>query len=217
MHAINLWMISLLLVTAIVVLLQMTRRHSIGFLYAAPWPPLARGLLAIIVIDGWLYLFHRTEHWALPLWRFHRVHHSDDQVDTTTALRFHVGEKLLSLCATALFLIPLVGFQLKDLLLYEICYQPFNLLHHSNLTLPERWDRIIRLVFVSPNMHRVHHSQQREETNSNYSNLLSIWDRLAGTFRLRSELQTLKYGLPEFSEPRWQTIWGMLNTPLASV
>jgi sterol desaturase/sphingolipid hydroxylase (fatty acid hydroxylase superfamily) len=85
--------------------------------------------------------------------------------------------------------------------------------HHSNVNLPEKWDRWLRMLIVSPNMHRVHHSCLQPETDSNFSSIFSLWDRLAHTLRLRADASTIEFGLSEFDDPQWQTLWGMLKTP----
>lgn len=190
------------------------RERGIGFLYLFPLGPAAKGLVVFILLDLWMYLFHRANHQIPFLWRFHRTHHSDDQVDVTTALRFHTGEIVIS-SVFKLVLIPLIGINLSELLLYETCLQPVILFHHSNVALHEKWDRLMRILIVSPHMHRVHHSEVRSETDSNYSSIFSFWDRFVWTLRRREDPRTLQYGLPEFPEPAWQSLGGMLRTPLA--
>lgn len=170
-------------------------------------------LLAILFFDLWMYLWHRANHRIPFLWKFHRMHHSDNQVDATTALRFHTGELVFS-STLRLAVLPLLGLSLSQLLLYETCLQPIIILHHSNVAIPEKIDRILRTLIVTPNMHRVHHSQVNRETNSNYSSIFSFWDRIGKSFTRRRDLSNLRYGLPDFPEPQWQTFGGMLKTPL---
>jgi len=120
--------------------------------------------LALLLFDAWMYGWHRANH-AIPfLWRFHRMHHSDPDLDVTTALRFHCGEMTLS-SLLRLGIIPLLGLQLWQVILYEIVLLPVIAFHHSNVALPEKWDRVLRAVIVSPNMHRVHHSGRQPETD----------------------------------------------------
>src|SRR5581483_6425369 len=97
-----------------------------------------------------------------------------------------------------------IGFQ--TLVAYELALQPFVLFHHSNIDLPEKADRIVRALIVSPNMHRVHHSVELSETNSNYSSIFSFWDRIAGTFRFRDDFKTLRYGVLEFLAGPWDRV-----------
>jgi sterol desaturase/sphingolipid hydroxylase (fatty acid hydroxylase superfamily) len=189
-------------------------RHGIGLLRWLPWPSWAEALLAFLLLDFWMYLWHRANHAAPLLWRFHRMHHSDPEMDVSTGLRFHFGEVALSTLAR-LVVLPVLGLSLWQVALYEAVFAPVVLLHHSNLRLPRRLDRGLMLVVVSPAMHRVHHSRWRVETDSNYGSVFPWWDRLLGTFRDRDDCRSIRLGLDEFDAPEWQSLWGMLKTPLA--
>jgi len=184
-----------------------------GLLEAFDGPLWIKTGLALALFDLWMYLWHRVNHRIPLLWRFHRMHHSDNQVDATAALRFHIGELIFS-SLLRLAVIPLLGLSLSQVILYEICLQPVIIFHHSNVALPEAWDRLLRIFIVTPNMHRVHHSNVPDETDSNYSSIFSFWDRLGKSFRRRKNFASLKFGLNEFPEERWQTFLGMLKTPL---
>lgn len=188
-------------------------QRGFGLLALTAWPPWAETLLALLLFDLWMYLWHRANHRIPFLWRFHRMHHTDDQLDASSALRFHTGELIFS-SLLRLAVVPLLGMSLTQLILYETLLQPIILFHHSNVALPERFDRVLRFLIVTPNMHRVHHSQERFETDSNYSSVFSFWDRLGKSFRRRPDPLTLCYGLPEFPEEKWQTLSGMLKTPI---
>lgn len=168
---------------------------------------------AIVLLDGWMYLWHRLNH-AIPiLWRFHRVHHADRQMDVSTAHRFHVGEIVLS-SALRIPLIVLAGLYVWEIVLYETLMFAVVQFHHANLKLPDRLDGALRTVIVSPDMHKIHHSRYRPETDSNYSSLLSIWDRIGRTFRRRDGMADLEIGLDGFDEERtYHTVWGILKTP----
>jgi len=215
LRVLNLVLLHLLFVNLLVIDVRWAREHELGLLYHLPFPAWAKLLAGLVLYDLWMYLFHRACHTIPFLWRFHRIHHSDTEVDVTTAFRFHVGEAVISGVLSRLILISLLGLRLEALILYEMVYQPINFFHHSNISWPEKCDRLMRIFIVSPNMHRVHHSQFRPETDSNYSQLFSFWDRIGGTFRLHENLTTIKYGLSEFMDPSWQTIRGMLKMPLA--
>ena len=159
-----------------------------------------------------MYLWHRANHRILFLWRFHRMHHSDPQMDVTTALRFHTGELVFS-SLLRFAVVPLLGMNLWQLIFYEILLLPIIQFHHSNVNLPESWDRCLRTIIVTPNIHRVHHSRWQPETDSNYSSIFSFWDRVFGSFRLRKDSHTIQYGLYTYDAQEWQTTWGMLKTP----
>ena len=168
---------------------------------------------SILILDAWMYIWHRINHEIPFFWRFHRVHHSDPNMDVTTANRFHIGEIFFS----SVFRIPLIfllGIYLWELVLYETLMFAVVQFHHSNINISERVDRLIRAVLVSPNMHRVHHSRWQPETDSNYSSLFSFWDRLAQTFRHNPNPENIKLGLEEFDRERDQTVGGMLKTPI---
>ncbi|HZO86696.1 MAG TPA: sterol desaturase family protein [Chthonomonadaceae bacterium] len=190
-------------------------RAHFGLLRGIPAPVWVKTLVALVLIDAWMYAWHRANHRVPFLWRFHRVHHSDADVDVTTAARFHVGEiTLSSMLRLAVF--PLLGVALWQALLYEVILLPVIQFHHSNVALPERWDRLLRWLVVTPNMHRVHHSRWRPETDSNYASICSFWDRLAGTFRQVQDTHALRLGLDEWEGPEWQTVLGLLRTPFAN-
>lgn len=167
--------------------------------------------LGLVLLDGWMYVWHRANHSVPFLWRFHRMHHTDRHMDVTTATRFHLGEHLGS-SVLKLGLIPLLGFEVWHLLFYDTLVIAVTQFHHADISLG-RWDRWLRLVIVTPDMHKVHHSDQQPETDSNYSTVLSVWDRLLGSFRTRHDPSGIVFGLGEFTDLGWQSVIGMLKTP----
>src|SRR5215475_12927790 len=187
-------------------------RSRFGLMNLFGLPPVITTGAAILLFDGWLYLLHRANHKFGFLWRFHRVHHSDPEMDATTAVRFHTGEVLIS-SALRLAVIPLLGATLLQLLVYESLMMPVILFHHSNVNFPEKADRWLRAVVVSPAIHRLHHSRARVETDSNYSIVFSFWDRLWGTFRLRNDGRPVDFGLSEYDGEEWQRVSRLLTTP----
>ncbi|MEE9273682.1 MAG: sterol desaturase family protein [bacterium] len=188
------------------------RAAGFGLLPRLGLPAPAEALAAFLLFDAWMYLWHRINHLVPFLWRFHRVHHSDPRMDVTSAVRFHPVEIALSFLSR-LLVVPLLGMALWHLALYESVLLPVILLHHSNLALSPRLDAALRRVIVSPDMHRVHHSDLPAETDSNYASVFSWWDRLFGTHRRREEVRGIRYGLKEFADERWHTLGGILSTP----
>jgi sterol desaturase/sphingolipid hydroxylase (fatty acid hydroxylase superfamily) len=186
--------------------------HSLGLMRAAVLPPFLQAVIVFILFDLWMYTWHLANHRIAFLWRFHRAHHADIEMDTTTALRFHPGELVLSTFVRLPVLI-LLGMSFAELAWFEVMLNVSTLFHHSNLAVPETWDRMLRIIIVTPNMHRVHHSATQDELNSNFTSLLSLWDRLASTFRMRPDTRTVVFGLPSFRETRYQRLWGFLLTP----
>ncbi len=176
-------------------------------------PAWAHAIGAVLLFDAWSYAWHRINHEVRFFWRFHRVHHSDPNMDVTTANRFHIGEIFFS----SLFRIPLIallGIYLWELVLYETLMFAVVQFHHTNIDISEKVDRGLRAIIVSPNMHRVHHSRWQPETDSNYSSLFSFWDRLARTFRHNPHPEDIELGLDEFDREEDQTVGGMLKTPI---
>jgi len=169
---------------------------------------------AVLLFDLWMYAWHRANHRIPFLWRFHRMHHSDPALDASTGLRFHPGELVLSSIAR-LAILPLLGMSLWHLAIYEAILLPVILFHHSNVRFPRWVDLGLLAMVVTPAMHRVHHSRWQPETDSNYGSILPWWDRLFGSFRLRRDPSTIELGLDELSDGKWQSISGLLRTPLA--
>ncbi len=193
--------------------------HQFGLLnrlsVAFALPPWAHAVGAVLLFDAWTYTWHRINHRVPFLWRFHRVHHADPQMDVTTAGRFHLGEILLS-SALRIPLIALFGAYVWELVLYETMMFAVVQFHHANIALPDRLDRALRALIVTPAMHKVHHSRLRPETDSNYSAFLSVWDRLGRTFRLRKNPAEIRFGLDEFDDPACETLKGLMEMPMAN-
>lgn len=155
--------------------------HQIGLLRLLDLPFWAGIILALIVLDFAIYGQHFASHKIPVLWRVHRVHHSDLDIDVTTAIRFHpieIGLSMLFKCVLVLAL----GIDSFAVLLFEIILNGCAMFNHSNVALPSWLDRGLRLLIVTPDMHRVHHSIIHQETDSNYGFNLAIWDRLFGTY-----------------------------------
>lgn len=139
-------------------------------------------LVSIIVLDAAIYLQHVMFHAVPVFWRLHRVHHADLDFDVTTGARFHPIEILLSMLIKFAVII-LLGPPLLAVVLFEILLNAMAMFNHSNVRLPLALDAVLRLFVVTPDMHRVHHSQRDDEANSNFGFNLSVWDRLFGTYR----------------------------------
>jgi sterol desaturase/sphingolipid hydroxylase (fatty acid hydroxylase superfamily) len=197
---------------AILGVTEWARAHSFGLLNLALLPGWLHWLGAILLFDCWQYWWHRFNHRLPFLWRFHAVHHSDAEMDASSGVRFHTGEIVLSFLAR-LAVLPLLGLTLPELLLYETMSLPVILFHHSNLRISNRADRCLRWLIVTPRMHYVHHSRWQPETDSNYTSLLSIWDRLFGSFRLREKPSEISLGLDNYEEGEWRRLPGLLAAP----
>jgi sterol desaturase/sphingolipid hydroxylase (fatty acid hydroxylase superfamily) len=153
--------------------------------YALQWRPqwLEGGLgfaFDTLVLDLWLYWWHRANHRLPFLWRFHEVHHLDETLDTTSAVRFHFGEVLLSSMARAVVILVL-AVPFSSVVVFEAAIALAAIFHHSNLRLPIGVERALSAVIVTPSIHWVHHHAERRDTDSSYATVLSLWDRLFGS------------------------------------
>ncbi len=195
---------------------EYSRVHELGLLHRVDLPIWAKWVIALVVFDGWQYWWHRLNHRLPLLWRFHAVHHSDAEMDATSAVRFHTVEIAFSFAARMLVL-PVLGMTIPQVLLYEAITLPIIMFHHSNIRMPGKLDRALRLFIVTPWMHWVHHSRWQPETDSNYSSGLSVWDRVFGSFRLREKPETIDLGLDEWNEKEWRGLWGMWRKPFGTL
>ncbi len=189
--------------------------HAWGLLHRLAWSPALALGLAVVALDFAIYWQHRAFHASAVLWRVHRVHHTDVGFDTTLGLRFHPFEILLS-TLFKLGVILALGVAPIAVLTYELILLCMSLFTHADVALPARLDTVLRWLIVTPDWHRVHHSIHFEETNSNYGNWLSLWDRLFGTYipQPRDGHCAMRIGLPLFREPKQQTLIAALALPL---
>jgi sterol desaturase/sphingolipid hydroxylase (fatty acid hydroxylase superfamily) len=161
-------------------------------------PAWVQWVVVLLLLDAWTYTWHRLNHAVPILWRFHRLHHSDAQMDVTTASRFHLGEIVLS----SIFRIPvlaLFGASVLQLAVYETILFAVVQFHHANIALPESIDRVLRAVIVTPHLHKVHHSVRVAEQNANFSSVLTWWDRAARTLTVSPHLAQVVFGVEEHS------------------
>ena len=187
-------------------------RERIGLLQAADWPRWIEVLIAIILLDYTLWWWHWANHRVPFFWRFHLVHHVDRDMDASTALRFHFGELALSILVRAMQMI-LIGVDPYSLWLWQTILFGAILFHHANLRLPMPMEQVLVRFVVTPRMHGIHHSNRFEETNSNWSSLLSIWDVLHRTFRFDVRQEDIVIGVPAYDDQREVTIGKMLLLP----
>lgn len=172
------------------------------------------GIAGFLVLDLVIYVQHYLFHHVPVLWRLHRMHHADLDIDLTTGLRFHPIEILISMGIKIVVVVAL-GIPSLAVLVFEIVLNATSIFNHANVSMPGRLDRIVRLVVVTPDMHRVHHSILRPETNSNFGFNLPWWDRLFGTYRPQPSAghQGMTIGIPLFRNPDELRIDRLLTQP----
>lgn len=185
-----------------------------GLLNLTTLPAGVEILLAVVVLDMAIYFQHRLFHAVPVLWRLHRMHHADLDLDVTTGARFHPLEILLSMAIKVAVVIAL-GAPAVAVVLFEILLNASSMFNHANLRLPLAVDGALRWLIVTPDVHRVHHSVIRAETDSNFGFSLSWWDRLFGTWRAQPEKghDGMTIGLPVFRNPEQLRLDRMLVQP----
>ncbi len=189
--------------------------HGFGLLHWLAAPAWIAVPVAVAALDLAIYAQHVVFHAVPLLWRLHRMHHADVDIDVTTGARFHPGEILLSVLIK-LAVVAAIGAPAVAVLIFEVLLSVTSMFNHSNVALPLRLDRVLRAVTVTPDMHRVHHSVLRREHDFNFGFNLSIWDRLFGTYRPQPEAghTAMTIGLDRFRAPTDQRLDRLLVQPL---
>ncbi len=166
-----------------------------GLLNNVAAPAWASALVTVLALDFVSYAWHRANHQVSFLWRFHQVHHSDTSFTVSTAVRFHPGELLLSL-PIRLLAVVLLGAPAVAVVVFEVVFAFANLFEHGNIGLPLRLEQRLARLLVTPALHRRHHANRRPELDSNFGTILTLWDRLLGTFGESSSAARFETGLP---------------------
>ncbi|MFQ5345538.1 MAG: sterol desaturase family protein [Mariprofundus sp.] len=156
--------------------------HGFGLFNLLAWSASMEVIAAVILLDLIIYGQHVLFHAVPILWRLHMVHHADRDIDVTTGLRFHPVEIFISMLIK-ISVVALLGIPVPAVVVFEVVLNGMAMFNHANVQLPKRLDRLLRLLVITPDVHRIHHSIMKSETNSNYGFNLSVWDRLFGTWR----------------------------------
>jgi len=200
---------------AAVALAGLAQERGWGLLNQYQVPFVAAFLASVVALDLAIYLQHVMFH-ALPvLWRLHRVHHADPDYDVTTGVRFHPIEIALSMLIK-LAAVVLLGPPAAAVMIFEVLLNATAMFNHANVRLPAPLDRMLRVLIVTPDMHRVHHSMEDHETNSNFGFNLSVWDRLFRTYKAQPDAghERMNIGIRNFRDPRLVSdLPGMLALP----
>jgi sterol desaturase/sphingolipid hydroxylase (fatty acid hydroxylase superfamily) len=166
-------------------------------------------LLDLLILDLWIYFWHRANHTLPFLWRFHEIHHLDEFLDASSAVRFHAGEVLLSAGVRAVVIIAL-DIPLASVLLFETLVLVAAVFQHSNIRLPAGLERALSTVIITPSIHWVHHHAVRRDTDSNYGTMLSVWDRLFGSLSPTPRTPEMAIGVERDHD---RGFWRLLTKP----
>lgn len=191
--------------------IQFISDHHIGLINHVQIPFLAKLIIGVVFFDFSAYWLHRLTHKSPLLWRIHLVHHSDTDMDASTFFRHHPLEVIVSgissLVATAIF-----GLNTTIVGLYIFILIPLMILQHTNITFPKWIDKVLGTFLVTPNFHKLHHSQNQFYTDSNYADIFIIWDKLFGTYK-SYDYSKIVYGLEEFNTKEKQDFWYLMRSP----
>jgi sterol desaturase/sphingolipid hydroxylase (fatty acid hydroxylase superfamily) len=193
-----------------------SREHNWGIFNVVEIPLWATGILSVVALDLTIYAQHVFFHKIPLLWRFHRMHHTDLDIDVTSGARFHPVEIIMSM-GIKMAIIVILGAPAGSVLIFEVLLNATSMFNHSNVFMNYRIDRLLRIFMVTPDMHRVHHSVIIQETNSNFGFNLPWWDRLFGTYRDQpaSGHEAMTIGLANYRDQKWLTLPWMLVVPFS--
>lgn len=207
--------VRLLFPTAAVGFAILAEERGWGLLNTIALPAWSEVVIAVVVLDLVIYLQHVLFHSVPALWRLHRMHHADLEIDVTTGVRFHPIEIVMSM-AIKIGVVTVLGAPALGVLVFEVILNATSMFSHSNARLPEALDRVLRWIVVTPDMHRIHHSVERRETDSNFGFNLPWWDWLFGTYRLEPKAghEGMTLGIPQFRDAGELRLDRMLLQPL---
>ncbi len=191
---------------------------GVGILNAVKIQPVVAGIFAFLILDLLIYGQHVAFHRIPVLWRIHRMHHSDLDLDTSSGLRFHPLEIIFSL-VLKMAAVAVLGAPVLSVLLFEVVLNATSMFNHSSINIPANVDRILRRVVVTPDMHRVHHSVYRDETDSNFGFNIPWWDRALGTYKdqPRDGHGEMQLGLPDLRDQRCAGLINLLMQPFVKI
>jgi sterol desaturase/sphingolipid hydroxylase (fatty acid hydroxylase superfamily) len=189
--------------------------NSLGVLHRLLGQSTLAIVIGIFLVDLALYVSHVSMHKVPAFWRFHRVHHADTEMDSTSGLRQHPFEAVYAALVLAV-VIPVLGISRASTVIDTTIALPWFLLNHSNIKYPPLFERGGSWLMSTPDWHRVHHSAYQPETDSHYGCVFSVWDRLFGTTR-RTRVDAITFGLDRYREPNDQTVWKLLKLPFGEL
>ena len=210
-------LIRFIIPTAAVGIAFQVEQDNLGFLNRLDLSAASQFIIAFILMDLAIYFQHVMFH-ALPMfWRFHRVHHSDLDCDISTGLRFHPFEMIISILFKFIVIVS-IGAPVIAVICFEIILNAASMFTHSNIKLPSNLEKLVRWIVVTPDMHRIHHSVNENETNSNFGFFISVWDRLFATYinEPKEGQQNMEIGLHGFRQAKWQNLRWLIYLPFVS-
>ena len=212
----NSFLLQLIFSSAIIATAMYVQTHKMGILSMLDAPSGIKILVTVIFMDFMLYVWHLLNHIMPLLWRFHRVHHSDLNMDVSSATRFHIGELAIS-TAIKICIIFFLGASYMGVLIFESAVLLCTQFHHSSLKVPGWFEAIWWIFFVPPSMHRIHHSVVIKERDTNYGAIFSIWDRILGTMLTNIDQKRIRIGVGAYHNPDKLNFHQLLAMPFTKL
>jgi sterol desaturase/sphingolipid hydroxylase (fatty acid hydroxylase superfamily) len=209
-------LLRLLFIPVMVWLAIQNQSWQLGLNYLFGASVVIKAIISFLLLDYSNYIWHILLHKLPILWRFHLVHHTDLDLDLTTAFRFHFGEMIGSVLFRGAAVV-LIGTSPVLVLVYEIVFEAATQFHHSNWKLPFKLEKVLNYLVVTPRMHGIHHSMIKSETDSNYAVIFSFWDRIHNTVRLNIHQNDIVTGVPAYADERELTVGKLLILPFTSI
>jgi sterol desaturase/sphingolipid hydroxylase (fatty acid hydroxylase superfamily) len=203
-----------LLSVAVVSSLIYTGEHQLGLLNIIQLPEVVEVIIGMLLIDFGSYMIHNLQHKIPFLWRLHRVHHADPNLNTSSALRFHPFDVVLSQGLYPCLWIPIMGISMTSFVIYGTIALPLLVMQHSNIKFPEWLEWYGRLIISTPGWHKIHHSDEQQFTDSHYGDVFTFWDRIFGTWH-KVKPDEINYGIVGFKEEKNHTVLNQLLMPFA--
>ncbi len=197
-------------------IIEWLNQNQIGLFFFIEIPFWSKLILGFLLLDLTSYWFHRLSHLVPLLWSFHRVHHSDTSIDSSTYFRAHPIEIFLWFGTGTILACSLFGLDLLIVGVYFLVLTPFQIIGHTNLKFASWLDRTLGILITTPNLHKIHHDQDQQFTDSNFADIFIIWDRIFGTFK-QKPVEQVKPGLIEFEEENKQTFWYLMKSPFIPI
>jgi sterol desaturase/sphingolipid hydroxylase (fatty acid hydroxylase superfamily) len=166
----------------------------------------------MLLYDFLGYLAHNLQHKLPFLWRFHRIHHSDNHLNVSSSLRFHPVDVIVAQLISSSIIVVLIGMPITAFVIYGSIALPLLIMQHSNVRFPRKLEQIVSLVFATPGWHKIHHSSEQKQTDSHYGDVFTFWDRIFGTWG-KKQPNEIEYGLKEFNMDKHHRVSHLLFSP----
>lgn len=196
----------------VVMVVELTAQNHWGLLNQIQLPLIPQLITGILLFDFGSYLTHNLQHKLPFLWRFHRIHHSDNHLNVSSSLRFHPIDVIVSQCIYQCIGAALIGLPITAFIIYGSIAIPLLIMQHSNVRFPKKFEQIASLIFATPGWHKIHHSSEQKQTDSHYGDVFTFWDRLFGTWG-KNQPHEIEYGLAEFNEDKHHRVGYLLGSP----